>query len=85
MPGEERDPDEIPGMFGVGTPMRRPRYIPLQQAYTATGGLRVHRSRECSALAEIPPDSCMNLSLKLQTATAEHRPSLEEKSPTSHL
>ena len=24
MHGEERDPDEIPGMFGVGTPMRRP-------------------------------------------------------------
>ena len=22
MPGEERDPDEIPGMFGVGTPTK---------------------------------------------------------------
>ena len=56
MPGEERNPDEIPGMFGVGTPMRRPRYIPLQQVYTATGGLRVHRSRECSALTRFQKD-----------------------------
>ena len=31
------------------------------------------------------PASCVNLSLNLQTATAERRPSLEEKSPTRHL
>ena len=52
---EERDPNEIPGMFGVGSPMRRPQYIPLGQMYTAHRGQRVHRSRGCSSLSEVPP------------------------------
>ena len=53
---EERDANENPGMFGVGSPMRRPRYIPLQQVYTSSRGHRVHRSRECSSLSEVPPE-----------------------------
>lgn len=53
---EERDPNGIPGMFGEGSPMRRPQYIPLQQVYTAHRGQRVRRSREYSSLSEVPPD-----------------------------
>ena len=56
---EERDADENPGMFGVGSPMRRPRYIPLQQVYTSSRGHRVHRSRECSSLSEVPPEEIL--------------------------
>ena len=43
-------------MFGEGSPMRRPQYIPLQQVYTAHRGQRVHHSRECSSLSEVPQD-----------------------------